>query len=38
MVMVDREDIKENRLALLKSIHQLVYSFAAFEHIVFEGE
>jgi glycyl-tRNA synthetase beta chain len=38
MVMVDSEEIKENRLALLKNIDQLVKSFAVFDHIVFEGE
>ncbi|WP_028775349.1 glycine--tRNA ligase subunit beta [Shimazuella kribbensis] len=38
MVMVDREEIKENRLALLKNIDQLVKSFAVFDSIVFEGE
>jgi glycyl-tRNA synthetase beta chain len=38
MVMVDREEIKENRLALLKNINQLVQSFAVFDSIVFEGD
>ncbi|MXQ53629.1 glycine--tRNA ligase subunit beta [Shimazuella alba] len=38
MVMVDSEEIKENRLALLKNIDQLVKTFAVFDHIVFEGE
>lgn len=35
MVMVDEEDIRSNRLALLRDIHTLTSGFAGFEYIVF---
>jgi glycyl-tRNA synthetase beta chain len=37
MVMVEEEDVRANRLALLRDINFLAQSFAAFEQVVFSG-
>jgi glycyl-tRNA synthetase beta chain len=38
MVMVEDEELKANRLALLRDIHQLTSSFAAFDQLVFRRD
>lgn len=37
MVMVEEENVRANRLALLRDINSLAQSFAAFEQVVFSG-